>query len=191
MYGSGIGLVREGTEPIGVVGSGERRTAPAGEPARRWPEPSPREPAWPEFVRLFARLREESAAGVRGRARRGGAGPAARFGGSGVAGPITLVHGVGTLSALAASLARGGKTVVVLTDWDTEGGHLARQAAGVPDRRRGRRRPRGPDGSSRRRSGARSSTSRGCTAWARRTAEAEGLALDEAFGDVGVRLGSA
>jgi 5S rRNA maturation endonuclease (ribonuclease M5) len=145
------------------------------------PEAGPREPAWPEFVRLFSRLREASAAGtvvvlVEGeRDRRS----LRRLG---VAGPIALVHGGGTLSALAARLALGGRTVVVLTDWDTEGGHLAQRirefltadAVGVDLEYR--------------RKLAKALRNEvvhveGLHGWARRTAEAEGLAIDEVFGD--------
>jgi 5S rRNA maturation endonuclease (ribonuclease M5) len=73
---------------------------------------------------------------------------------------------------------------VVLTDWDTEGGHLAQRvrefltadAVGVDLEYR--------------RKLAKALRSEvvhveGLHGWARRTAEAEGLALDEAFGDVG------
>ncbi|MCI4321344.1 MAG: topoisomerase [Thermoplasmata archaeon] len=82
--------------------------------------------AWPKFVRLFARLREESESGtavvvVEGeRDRRS-------LRGLGLRGPIALVHGGGTLAAFAARLARGGRKAIVLTDWDLEGGHLARR----------------------------------------------------------------
>jgi 5S rRNA maturation endonuclease (ribonuclease M5) len=144
-------------------------------------ELTPRETAWPEFVRVFARLREESASGVvvvlvegerdRRSLRR-----------LGVAGPIALVHGGGTLSALAAKLARGGKTVVVLTDWDTEGGHLAQRlrdfltadAVGLnlEYRRKLAKALRGEV-----------VHVEGLHGWARRTAEATGGTLESEFGD--------
>jgi 5S rRNA maturation endonuclease (ribonuclease M5) len=43
----------------------------------------------------------------------------------GLAGRIVLVHHGDTLAATAHRLARECRTVIVLTDWDTEGGHLA------------------------------------------------------------------
>jgi 5S rRNA maturation endonuclease (ribonuclease M5) len=137
--------------------------------------------AWPEFVRVFSRLREESASGgvvvlVEGeRDRRS----LRRLG---ISGPIALVHGGGTLSALAAQLARGGKTVVVLTDWDTEGGHLAQRlrdfltadAVGLDleYRRKLAKALRGEV-----------VHVEGLHGWARRTAEAVGVPLESALGD--------
>jgi 5S rRNA maturation endonuclease (ribonuclease M5) len=81
---------------------------------------------WPEFVRLFARLREESENGIAVVVVEGEHDRRA-LRALGLGGRIVLVHGGGTLSALASRLARGGSKVVVLTDWDTEGGHLARK----------------------------------------------------------------
>ncbi len=43
----------------------------------------------------------------------------------GVAGPIVAVHRGRTLSGTAAELSAGNRRVILLTDWDTEGGHLA------------------------------------------------------------------
>jgi 5S rRNA maturation endonuclease (ribonuclease M5) len=89
-------------------------------------EATERDPAWPEFVRLFLRLREESASGgavvlVEGeRDRRS-------LRSLGLSGPIELVHAGRTLSELAARLSRGKQRVVVLTDWDVAGGQLARK----------------------------------------------------------------
>ncbi|MGI0133203.1 MAG: toprim domain-containing protein [Thermoplasmata archaeon] len=45
----------------------------------------------------------------------------------GVRAPIRLVHGGRTLARLAESLSGPGHRVVVLTDWDGEGGHLAQR----------------------------------------------------------------
>jgi dTMP kinase len=45
----------------------------------------------------------------------------------GLEGPIALVHRGETLSATAQRLVRLGRPVVVLTDWDREGGELARR----------------------------------------------------------------
>jgi len=144
-------------------------------------EPTPRATAWPDFVRIVGRLREESAAGgsailVEGeRDRRS----LRRLG---IVGPIELVHGGGTLSALAARLARGGRKVIVLTDWDSEGGHLAQRvrdfltadAVGLDleYRRKLAKALRGEV-----------VHVEGLHGWARRTAEAEGTTVDEALGD--------
>ncbi len=43
----------------------------------------------------------------------------------GLAGPIVLVHRGDSLAATAHRLARLSRRVIVLTDWDGEGGHLA------------------------------------------------------------------
>ncbi len=43
----------------------------------------------------------------------------------GATGPIVAVHRGRTLSGTAAQLTAGSRRVILLTDWDTEGGHLA------------------------------------------------------------------
>lgn len=43
----------------------------------------------------------------------------------GVDGPVRLVHRGATLSGVAHRLAEEARCVIVLTDWDVEGGHLA------------------------------------------------------------------
>jgi 5S rRNA maturation endonuclease (ribonuclease M5) len=89
-------------------------------------EVTERDAAWPEFVRLFLRLREEIAGGrvlvlVEGeRDRRS-------LRALGLSGPIELVHAGRSLSELAGQLAKGGRRVIVLTDWDAAGGQLARR----------------------------------------------------------------
>ncbi|HYK92770.1 MAG TPA: topoisomerase [Thermoplasmata archaeon] len=45
----------------------------------------------------------------------------------GLPGEVVLVHRGRSLSALAQELAKPGRTLVVLTDWDLEGGHLAQR----------------------------------------------------------------
>jgi 5S rRNA maturation endonuclease (ribonuclease M5) len=45
----------------------------------------------------------------------------------GLAGPIVLVHRGRTLSETAQHLAGSARRVIILTDWDTEGGHLAQR----------------------------------------------------------------
>jgi 5S rRNA maturation endonuclease (ribonuclease M5) len=45
----------------------------------------------------------------------------------GWAGPVVVVHRGRPISATASSLADPGGKVIVLTDWDAEGGHLARR----------------------------------------------------------------
>jgi len=45
----------------------------------------------------------------------------------GVTGPVTLVHRGRTLSEIAQQLEATARRVVILTDWDTEGGHLAQR----------------------------------------------------------------
>ncbi len=79
-----------------------------------------------EFVELWDKLRRESAApgtvvvveGERDRRslRR-----------LGLPGPIVVVHAGRTLSGTAQALVAQSRKIVVLTDWDTEGGHLARR----------------------------------------------------------------
>ncbi len=100
-----------------MCGVGERRT-----PTMR-PDRDP-EVALAEFVALWEKLRRDSATpgtvvvveGVRDRrsVRR-----------LGLTGPVAMVHAGRTLSATAQGLVRGSRRVVVLTDWDAEGGHLA------------------------------------------------------------------
>lgn len=77
-----------------------------------------------EFLELWSRLRADSlepatAVVVEGeRDRRS----LRRLG---LAGPIVLVHRGDSLATTANRLARECRHVIVLTDWDTEGGHLA------------------------------------------------------------------
>jgi 5S rRNA maturation endonuclease (ribonuclease M5) len=65
--------------------------------------------AWPEFVRFVEGIRDRRSLRALG-----------------LDGPIELVHSGRTMSELAAHLAREGRRVVVLTDWDAAGGQLAR-----------------------------------------------------------------
>lgn len=82
--------------------------------------------AFPEFVELWPKLVGEgrspgTVAVVEGeRDRRS----LRRLGWSG---PIVAVHQGRTLSEVAQSLVSAHRRVIVLTDWDTEGGHLARR----------------------------------------------------------------
>jgi 5S rRNA maturation endonuclease (ribonuclease M5) len=48
----------------------------------------------------------------------------------GWAGPIAIVHRGRTLSATAQALVEGSRRVILLTDWDSEGGLLARRLRG-------------------------------------------------------------
>jgi 5S rRNA maturation endonuclease (ribonuclease M5) len=45
----------------------------------------------------------------------------------GIQGPIALVHQGRSLSRTAQELARGSDRIILLTDWDVEGGHLAQR----------------------------------------------------------------
>jgi 5S rRNA maturation endonuclease (ribonuclease M5) len=45
----------------------------------------------------------------------------------GILGPIVLVHQGRSLARTAHELATSGKRVIILTDWDVEGGHLAQR----------------------------------------------------------------
>jgi len=45
----------------------------------------------------------------------------------GLSGTVVLVHRGRTLSETAHHLAEGARRVIILTDWDTEGGHLAQR----------------------------------------------------------------
>ncbi len=81
-----------------------------------------------EFVELWQRLRLVSAEpgtvvvveGVRDRrsVRR-----------LGLPGAVAVLHAGRTMAETAQSLVRRGRRVVILTDWDTEGGHLAHRLA--------------------------------------------------------------
>lgn len=81
---------------------------------------------WPEFLEVWERFRLASAEpgtivvveGERDRysLRR-----------LGLRGPITLVHRGQSLSALSHALAKESRRVIVMTDWDLEGGQLARR----------------------------------------------------------------
>jgi 5S rRNA maturation endonuclease (ribonuclease M5) len=96
----------------------------------------------------------------------------------GLSGPIALVHHGETLSGTAHRLVSQGRRVIVLTDWDNEGGQLARrlkeflQAEEVPldleFRRRLARVLRGE-----------LAHVEGLHGWARRLAEREGGSLDQ------------
>lgn len=98
---------------------------PAGQPDRfSMSSLQPRVEAWPEFLRIWQELIESSAAPgtfvvVEGERDR------AALKKLRIPGPIVLVHHGRTLSEVAHELARSARRVVVLTDWDTEGGHLA------------------------------------------------------------------
>lgn len=45
----------------------------------------------------------------------------------GIRGPVVLVHRGHRLSGVAQELAAQGRRVIILTDWDVEGGHLAQR----------------------------------------------------------------
>jgi len=133
--------------------------------------------AFEEFVELWARLRSESerprtvvvVEGERDRRslRR-----------LGWAGEIALVHRGARLGGIAQGLADGPRKVIVLTDWDSEGGQLARRLkefleSDVPEldleyRRRLARVLRGEV-----------VHVEGLYGWARRTAEKLGRSIDE------------
>ncbi len=87
--------------------------------------PDPLEP-FEEFVALWGKLLEEADGGrtvlvVEGERDRASV---RRLGWSG---PVVIVHRGRPISATASGLASSAEKVVVLTDWDTEGGHLARR----------------------------------------------------------------
>ncbi len=88
------------------------------------PQPVPAHPAFDRFVEVWRRLLDEEDDGrcvvvVEGeRDRRS----VRRLGWTG---PVLAVHGGRTLSSTAHRLVRGREKAIVLTDWDTEGGHLA------------------------------------------------------------------
>lgn len=85
-----------------------------------------RREAWPEFLDEWERLCLESAKPrtsvvVEGERDR------AALRALGLPGPVVLVHHGRTLSGLAQELSQPGQTLIVLTDWDLEGGHLAQR----------------------------------------------------------------
>ncbi|MCI4350516.1 MAG: hypothetical protein L3K15_03265 [Thermoplasmata archaeon] len=89
-------------------------------------DPDPRQRQWEGFLELWQRFLLESARRptivvVEGeRDRRS-------LRALGIRGRIALVHDGRSLARVAQSLALLGGRVVVLTDWDVEGGHLARK----------------------------------------------------------------
>ncbi len=88
------------------------------------PRPMPAHPSFDRFVTVWLRLLDEEDDGrcvvvVEGeRDRRS----VRRLGWTG---PVLAVHGGRTLSSTAHHLVQGREKAIVLTDWDTEGGHLA------------------------------------------------------------------
>ena len=157
---------------------GERWTADLGGP-RVMPGEVERSRAWEEFLPLWSRLVDatnsdgwivvvEGVRDVRSLRRLG------------VRGTIVAVHHGRTLSELAHELARHDRPVIILTDWDTEGGHLARrireflEASGgrfdLDYRRRLARVVRGEV-----------VHVEGLAGWAHRTAERNGATFDEAI----------
>jgi 5S rRNA maturation endonuclease (ribonuclease M5) len=87
--------------------------------------PEPLEP-FEEFVDLWGRLLEEADGGrtvlvVEGERDRDSV---RRLGWTG---PVVMVHRGRPISATASGLAASASKVIVLTDWDTEGGRLARR----------------------------------------------------------------
>jgi 5S rRNA maturation endonuclease (ribonuclease M5) len=83
---------------------------------------------WPEFLDLWESLCLESARPgttvlVEGERDRGSVRAL------GLPGRVTLLHQGRTLSQLAQDLDRPGERVIVLTDWDVEGGHLAHRVS--------------------------------------------------------------
>jgi 5S rRNA maturation endonuclease (ribonuclease M5) len=87
---------------------------------------SARDVAWPEFVRLWSRLIEESSSPgtvilVEGERDRASLHKLL------IEGEIVLLHHGRPLSAVAQELLGSARRVILLTDWDTEGGHLAQR----------------------------------------------------------------
>lgn len=130
---------------------------------------------WPEFLRLWSALLEEVNEGerlllVEGEKDRTSV---RRLG---VRGEVVLVHHGASLSELSEKVARTRQSVTILTDWDTEGGHLAQR---LKELLRGAPRI---DFETRRRLGillrGEVTHVEGLFRWARRTAEEEGAPLD-------------
>ncbi len=100
----------------------------------------------------------------------------------GVPARIFVLHGGRTLAQSAQELSRPGRRVVVLTDWDTEGGHLAHRLSEflAPE-------PVRLDLETRRRLGrilrGEVVHVEGLYGWARRLAESQGDALEVVLGD--------
>ncbi len=88
------------------------------------PEPAPANPAFDRFIELWLRFLAEEDDGravvvVEGDRDRLSV---RRLGWTG---PVLAVHGGRSLSLTAHRLVQGRGKAIVLTDWDTEGGHLA------------------------------------------------------------------
>jgi len=102
----------------------------------------------------------------------------------GLPGPIVKVHRGRALSGTAHHLVGGSRRVIVLTDWDAEGGHLARRLREFLEAERLRL-----DLDYRRRLarivGGELVHVEGLYGWARRLAERHGSSLDELLGPVG------
>lgn len=105
----------------------------------------------------------------------------------GVPGKVAVLHAGRTLAEVAQELTRQGRRIVVLTDWDVEGGHLAHRleeflATGPPaldleTRRRLARVLRGEV-----------VHVEGLYGWARRLADSEGASIEERLDDDGSDL---
>jgi 5S rRNA maturation endonuclease (ribonuclease M5) len=98
-------------------------------------EPRQREASWAEFLRLWEKFLDDSdrpgtVVVVEGERDR------ISLQRLGVRAPVVLVHHGRTLAQVAHELTVSATRAVVLTDWDTEGGHLARRLRGflVPNR---------------------------------------------------------
>ncbi|MGA9840404.1 MAG: toprim domain-containing protein [Thermoplasmata archaeon] len=102
-----------------------RYDATAGKPTTMRSGRGPSD-ALDEFVRLWERLRSESAEDGTVVLVEGGRDRTAlrRLG---LTGPIVTVHHGRPLAGTAHDLVGGSRRVIVLTDWDVEGGHLARR----------------------------------------------------------------
>jgi 5S rRNA maturation endonuclease (ribonuclease M5) len=89
------------------------------------PNVGPRDP-WPDFVKLWQELLGEAESPgtvvlVEGERDR------AALHALGVSGRIVLVHHGQSLSGVAREITEAGRRVIVLTDWDVEGGRLAQR----------------------------------------------------------------
>jgi 5S rRNA maturation endonuclease (ribonuclease M5) len=126
MAGTSVRPRTHGTTGVGASGGYLREHLVEGGflDAVAMPPAVPAHPAFEEFLALWTKLLSEEDDGrttivVEGERDRLSV---RRLGWHG---PVLAVHGGRTLSKTAHEIARTGAKAIVLTDWDTEGGHLA------------------------------------------------------------------
>ena len=117
------GMERRFIESAGATGTDGGAPAP---PDRTMTSLRERRDIWPDFLEMWEALCADSARPgtcvlVEGERDR------ASLRALGLPGTVALVHQGRSMSRLAQELSEPGGTLIVLTDWDVEGGHLAQR----------------------------------------------------------------